>query len=88
MNMSYMMFNTDPNRCTIIIKRLRCKFTSIIKSDILNCIIKENCVINLINARFRLDNKYICDYLLDASIKTTKYLNGLLGGLIDPQISH
>jgi len=32
-------------------------------------------------------SKQICDDLVDASIKTMKYLNGPLGGCIGPQIS-
>ena len=42
---------------------------------------------NLANARLRVDNKDTCDHLVDASIKTIKYLNGPHGGCMGPQIS-
>jgi len=35
----------------------------------------------------RVNNKEICDHLVDASIKTMKYLNNPHDGCIGPQIS-
>ena len=38
------------------------------------------CVINLVNATFRVESKQTCDHLFDASINTIKYLKGLYDG--------
>lgn len=42
---------------------------------------------NLANTMLRVDNKHTCDRIVDASIKTIKYLDGSRGGWINPQIS-
>ena len=44
-------------------------------------------VSNLANAKLRVDNKHTCDNLVDASIKTIKYLNSLHDGCMSPHIS-
>jgi hypothetical protein len=43
--------------------------------------------INLAKAWIHVDRKHKCDHLVDASIKTIKYLNGSDNGFIGPQIS-
>ena len=55
---------------------------------------QENCARNLIiwawslvNATFLVESKQACDHLVDALIKTIKYLNGPHDGCIGPQIS-
>jgi hypothetical protein len=45
------------------------------------------CVISLANAWFHVDKRHTCDHLVDASVKTIKYLNGPDNSFIDPQIS-
>jgi hypothetical protein len=45
------------------------------------------CVINLAKAWFRVDRRHTCDHLVDASMKTIKYMNGSDNGFIGPQIS-
>ena len=42
---------------------------------------------SLVNATFLIESKQACDHLVDASIKTIKYLNGSHDGFIGPQIS-
>jgi hypothetical protein len=44
-------------------------------------------VINLANAWFCVDKRHTFDHLVDASIKTIKYLNGHDNGFIGPKIS-
>ena len=38
---------------------------------------------SLANATFLVENRHTCDHLVDASIKTIKYLNGPQCGRID-----
>jgi hypothetical protein len=45
------------------------------------------CAIILANAWFPVDNRHICDHLVDTSINTMKYLNGPLIGCIGPHMS-
>jgi hypothetical protein len=45
------------------------------------------CAISLAKAWFCVDNKHICDHLVDASISTMKYLNDPLIGCIGPHMS-
>jgi hypothetical protein len=45
------------------------------------------CTIILTKAWFCVDNKHTCDHLVDALIKTIKYLNGPLVGCIGPHMS-
>ena len=76
------MFNIYSYSHAIIIKGLRHKFTSIVKQIILialsgKCACKRIiCASNIANAELQVDNKHTCDHLVDASIKTIKYLNG------------
>jgi hypothetical protein len=41
----------------------------------------------LANAWFCVDNRHMCDHLVDASINTMKYLNGPFIGCIGPHMS-
>jgi hypothetical protein len=45
------------------------------------------CAIILAKAWFCVDNKHICDHLVDVSINIMKYLNGPLLGCIGPHMS-
>ena len=42
---------------------------------------------SLVNATFLIESKQACDHLVDALIKTIKYLNGLHDECISPKIS-
>jgi hypothetical protein len=45
------------------------------------------CAIILANVWFHVDYRHTCDYLVDASINTIKYMNGPLIDCIGPHIS-
>jgi len=88
--MCYWMLNFNSNWYTILMRSMRCNFTSIIKTNFLNKIIWRwalNYTNNFANTWLQVDNKQICDHLVDVSIKTMKYINDPHGGCIGPQIS-
>jgi len=69
---------------------MRCNFSSIIKTNFLNQIIWRwalNCTNNFENTWLWVDNKQMCDHLVNASIKTMKYINDSHGKCIGPKIS-
>ena len=87
------VLNYNPNRRTIIIKRLGCQFFYIIHSDFL-IVWFGNCVLgrmiwsrSLVNTTLLVDNRLTCDQRVDASISTIKYWNDPLDRVIGPHIS-
>ena len=71
------MFNANPNGHAIIIEKLQCKLSNIIKSSELALWVR-----NL--AKALVDNKQTWDHLVDASTRTMKYLNSLQVSWIGP----
>ncbi|KAK9142005.1 hypothetical protein Syun_011405 [Stephania yunnanensis] len=76
------MFNGDSYRHAIILKCVRLKFPALSRRMVLIGL-SGNCALNLMicakslaNATLRVESKQTCDHLVDASIKTMKYLNG------------
>jgi hypothetical protein len=90
MDIGNKMFNVYSKWHAKIIKYLGWEFIGVVKMNSFDYIIWNyacNLIIwasNLANVRLRVDNKHTYDHIVDASIKTIKYLNGPYGGWIGP----